>query len=231
MSGPRKPSGNGTWTMSLSRLTIHSFRAGMPPAICAPSVRPWKAFWKVTMVIFASPATFRPQVRASLIAHSQASAPVVSRKTLSSPCGATAASCSTSSRANLRGEAVVVHQAVLDLVQNRLADPRMVVAGVGHQHAGGPVQPHVAPAVVDLDAFGPVPDHRRLAAHRDGLEPPQPLQDGDRLGHGDLGDDPPVLGLDRGDFAGTQVETRHERETPGKRYQVGRADARQNPPS
>ena len=35
--------GNGTCTKPGSRLTIHSFSAGMPPACCEPSVRPWNA--------------------------------------------------------------------------------------------------------------------------------------------------------------------------------------------
>ena len=71
------------------------------------------------------------------------------------------------SAANLRRKTVVVNQAVLDLVEDGLADAGMAVPGIGHHDAGGPVQPGVAPAVVDLDAFGPVPHHGRLAAHGD----------------------------------------------------------------
>ena len=51
------PSGKGTWTMSLSRLTIHCLSAGIPPAICAPRVRPWNALSNVTMPIFRVPPT------------------------------------------------------------------------------------------------------------------------------------------------------------------------------
>ncbi len=78
--------------MSGSRLTIHSFRAGMPPIICAPSVRPWKAPSKLTIPILRSPPAERPWVRASLTAASVVSDPVVSRKTFSSGSGASSAS-------------------------------------------------------------------------------------------------------------------------------------------
>ena len=37
--------------------------------------------------------------------------------------------------ADLDGETVIVDQAVLDLLDDRLANFRMAVAGVGHQHA------------------------------------------------------------------------------------------------
>ena len=40
VSAVRNPSGNGICTKPGSRLTIHSFSAGMPPACCDPSVRP-----------------------------------------------------------------------------------------------------------------------------------------------------------------------------------------------
>ena len=56
-----------------SRLTIHSFNAGMPPACCAPSVRPWKALSNETITFLARPPDLTPCVRHSLMAHSTAS--------------------------------------------------------------------------------------------------------------------------------------------------------------
>ncbi len=78
--------------MAGSTFTIQSFKAGRPPIICAPSVRPWKAPSKLTMPIFLSPPTLRPYVRISLRAHSVVSEPVVSRNALSRPSGASSTS-------------------------------------------------------------------------------------------------------------------------------------------
>ena len=55
VSGFLKPSGNGTCTKFGHSQPIHFFRRGMPPASCAPSVRPWKAFSNETMIRFCEP--------------------------------------------------------------------------------------------------------------------------------------------------------------------------------
>ena len=75
------------------------------------------------------------RARLSLIAHSVASEPVVSRKTFFSPSGATPASASTSVGAFLIRENVVVQQAAVHLIDDRLAHFGRAVAGVGDEHA------------------------------------------------------------------------------------------------
>src|ERR1035437_4729616 len=80
-----------------SKLTIHSFKAGMPPACCAPSVRPWKDLSKDTITFVERPPDFTQCVRHSLMAHSTASEPVVSRRTFFSGSGRMETSFSTRS--------------------------------------------------------------------------------------------------------------------------------------
>jgi len=58
--------------------------AGLPEADIVASVRPWKAPWVVT-ISNAPPRWSWPHFRASLMAPSLASAPVLQRKTVSSP--------------------------------------------------------------------------------------------------------------------------------------------------
>ena len=77
----------GEWDLNHGRVEVDDprFESGMPPAICEPRVRPWKALPKVTIPILRLPPTETPCVRMSLIAHSVDSEPVVRRKTLLSP--------------------------------------------------------------------------------------------------------------------------------------------------
>ncbi|MGC4052521.1 MAG: hypothetical protein QM757_24585 [Paludibaculum sp.] len=81
--------------------------------------------------------------------------------------------------ANGGGEAVVREQSVLRLGADRVGDLFAAVAGVGDEDAGRPVEPLVAPGVVDLEAFGAVPDDGRLAGHGAQLEVVQLLENGE----------------------------------------------------
>ena len=54
----------------------------MPPASCAPIVRPWNALRKETITRLDGPCLLRPQVLASLMAASLASLPVVTTNTV-----------------------------------------------------------------------------------------------------------------------------------------------------
>ena len=181
----------------------------MPPACCEPSVRPWKAFWNETMVTLRSPPMLWPWVRQSLMAHSTVSEPVVSRKTFFSGSGRIERSFSTSFRRGLVGETVGGEQAVVDLGADRGGDARGVVAGVGDQHAGGPVDPAVAPGVVDRKAFGAVPDDRRLALHGYGLGGLQPFEQGHRFRHWKLRHDAAEGRFDARDGARLEVVNWH----------------------
>ena len=62
------------------------------------------------------------------------------------------------------------------LLQRR-HNPRVPVARVSHEHARGPVDPAVAPAVGDGRALRVVPDDGRLAGHRPRLAPAQLLEE------------------------------------------------------
>src|ERR1039458_2030826 len=148
------------------------------------------------MTFWERPPDFTPCVRHSLMAHSTASEPVVSRRTFFSGSGRMEASFSgrregARVRGSLRGDGV--------------HDLLAAVAGVGDQHAGGPVHPLVAPGVEDLEAFGAVPDNGRLAAHGDGLAGVEALQDGQRLGYRQIRHDPAEGRLDARDGPGDEA--------------------------
>ena len=115
--------------MSGSRFTIQSLCPAKPPICCAPMVRPWKAFSKVTRPIFRWPPILCPHERASLIAFSVVSAPVVSREHLLGQARPAAAQLSPGRafdqrRPLLARKAVVVQQPAVHLVEDRLADRR-----------------------------------------------------------------------------------------------------------
>ncbi len=120
---------------------------------------------------------------------------------------------------DLRGKAVIVKKPVVRLVANGPPDFGMGVAGVGDDHAGRPVEPHVSPAVVDLDPLGPIPQHQGLPAHRKRFEPAKLLKDRDRLRHGDIGSDAAVLRMNRRDFAGKKIVGSHSMSPCGVRGQ------------
>ena len=76
------PSGNGTRRKVAPSPLSHSCWAAMPPASCAPIVRPWNALRKETITRLAGPCRRSPQVLASLMAASLASLPVVTTNTV-----------------------------------------------------------------------------------------------------------------------------------------------------
>ena len=101
--------------------------------------------------------------------------------------------------AHLAGEAVVVQQRLLGLGADGLHDLRPAVPGVGHEHARAPVDPGVAPGVVDLEAICSIPNHIALAAHRAGLIPVERFEDGYRVRRGDGCLNAAELGVHLGD--------------------------------
>ena len=155
----------------------------MPPACCAPSVRPWNALSKETMTFLARPPDFTPCVRHSLMAHLDGFRAGGEQEDLLQRLGQNGDQLFDQARADLAGEAIIGEQVRGGLRGDGVHDLLAAVAGVGDQHAGGPVDPLVAPGVEDLEAFGAMPDDGRLAAHGDGLVGVQALQDGQRLGH------------------------------------------------
>ena len=140
------------------------------------------------------------------MAHSTVSEPVVSRKTFFSGSGRMADERLHQARADLAREAVIGQQLRLRLPRDRVDDLLAAVAGVGDQHAGRPVDPLVAPGVVNLEAFGVVPDDGRLAAHGDRLVLIKPLENRNRFRRGDIGDDPAEGRFHAGNAFGDEVE-------------------------
>ena len=107
------------------------------------------------------------------MAHSTASDPVVSRKTFFSGSGSSAGEPLDQPRADLAGEAVVGQQlcgrparTIASTISWRPC-PALVISTPRR-----PVDPAVAPGVVDLEAFGAVPHDGRLAAHGQRLVAP-----------------------------------------------------------
>ena len=74
------------------------------------------------------------------------------------------------------GEAVTSEQTLGGLAADGVANFLAAVAGVGDQHARGPVDPAVAERVVNLKAGGMIPQNRRLAAHGQRLPARQRLE-------------------------------------------------------
>jgi hypothetical protein len=121
--------------------------------------------------VLAAPAAFTPWARHSLMAHSTVSEPVVSRNTFFSGSGSRSEKLLHQPRADFAGEAIVGEQAGGACAAIGVGDLLAAVAGVGDQHAGGPVDPLVAPGVVHLEALGAMPDDGRLPAHGHGGAP------------------------------------------------------------
>ena len=111
--------------------------------------------------------------------------------------------------ANLAWEAVVGKQPVLGLGADGLHDLGAAVTGVGDQHAAGPVEPAVSPAIVNIHTLGAVPHHRRLALHGYRFGGVEALQYGNRLGNRNRRDDPAMAGLHRRHLAWFQIKVRH----------------------
>ena len=89
------------------------------------------------------------------------------------------------------------------------ADLPAAVSGVGNEDPARPVDPAVAPAIPDLESFGPVPDDGRLPHHGLGLRIPQGLEDRQGLRHRQAGADAAVPGPDRRHLHRGQVVTSH----------------------
>ncbi len=75
---------SGTFTKPGTFGSNSGSKAGLPEADMVASVRPWKAPCVVT-ISYAPPRCFAPHLRASLIAPSFASAPLLQKNTASSP--------------------------------------------------------------------------------------------------------------------------------------------------
>ena len=110
-----KPSGYGTWTkfrLAAISAGIQPLSAGLPPINWAPSVLPWNASSKLTITCLPR-RIFWPQVMASFMQHSVASAPVDSTNTFRSGSGATWASFSTSPARSWLGKQYVASSDLL----------------------------------------------------------------------------------------------------------------------
>src|SRR5260370_12698957 len=109
-------------------------------------------------------------------------------------------------RADFAGEAIVGEELGLRRLRDRLDDFAGAMAGVGNQHARGPVDPLVAVGVVDLESLGAVTHDGGLAAHGDGLVLVEPLENRDGLRRGQFGDDAAVSRFDARDALGNEIE-------------------------
>ena len=69
-----------------------------------------------------------------------------------------------------------MNQSMFNFFNHRAGDPGMVMARIGNQDSTGPIQPFVAPPVMDLYAGSMVPDYQGLAAHGPWFICPELLQ-------------------------------------------------------
>ncbi len=113
-------------------------------------------------------------------------------------------------------EAERVQEPALDSRQDGVPDLLGPVAGVGHQHSGAPVEPHVAEPVVNLDPVRTVPQDGWLAQHICRLVPPHGIENLQGIRGGYRGHDPPKARLHGGYRLRGEVKgLAHERVPPG----------------
>ena len=84
---------------------------------------------------------------------------------------------------------------MLGLCHDRVHYLFPAVTGIGHQHAGGPIDPSIVVRVPDLESFSTVPHYRRLAEHGGWLEAAELFDDGQRSGNRNAGNDSAEAGF------------------------------------
>src|SRR5206468_3862787 len=83
---------------------------------------------------------------------------------------------------------------------------RSAVAAVSDEDAAAPVQPAIAVFVIDRKILSAIPDQRRLASHRQGLEPAQQFESCHRVRMRQLSNNSPMRSFDARDSARDDAE-------------------------